>query len=467
MLPACADTVGSLGVALVPNRYRGSFFTVAKSAEGASEPANPVGKALPAEIYERAQDFWDAYAEVEVQVKQLLSATPKLLWSAFRFLLPYPELTTFAVRVKGFQERARSLRRHGGKTRIRVRRSNIVEDSVAQLRAIEPEQLLNGFHVEFVGEGGVDMRGLTKDWLGRLVRELLNPDLGLFRLSANKATCQPSSLSGQRIADHLKYFEIAGRIIARALVDGICVPANLTPALRKHLLQLPLSLSLKDIEGMDPELYKSLLWIRRNDVTDLEQYFTQTSEDKKDIPLFEGGEDKLVTNENKEEYVRLVVQNQLKGFVKDQVEHFVNGFYSIIPFEMIHGFTPVELDLIICGMKTINVDELRKGCKYVFPFHDEHPLVQMFFSVIGKWDNEQLSKLLSFITSSSQVPIAGYDGLILLSPLLYDPNNLGPKNLPSSHTCTSTLDIPPYETEDEFSGKLLMAVYESDSIELQ
>jgi E3 ubiquitin-protein ligase HUWE1 len=259
----------------------------------------------------------------------------------------------------------------------------------------------------------------------------------------------------------LKYFEIAGMIIARALVEGMCVPANLTPALRKHLLQLPLSLELRDVEAMDPNIYTSLLWIRETDVTDLGQYFTETLDKWEQIPLVEGGEDKLATNENKKEYVRLVVQNRLKGFVKDQVEHFVNGFYSIIPFEMIHGFTPAELDLIIFGVKTISVDELRKGCEYIPPFPKEHPLVQMFFNIIGKWNNEQLAQLLHFCTGSTQVPLAGYAGLITISHGMNDP-----ERFPTAHTCFNQLVLPPYETEDQFGEKLLTAVYGSNNIEI-
>lgn len=49
---------------------------------------------------------------------------------------------------------------------------------------------------------------------------------------------------------------------------------------------------------------------------------------KKVIDLKEGGADITVTEENKEEYVRLVVQYRLDAAIKEQINAFLGGFYE-------------------------------------------------------------------------------------------------------------------------------------------
>jgi E3 ubiquitin-protein ligase HUWE1 len=53
------------------------------------------------------------------------------------------------------------------------------------------------------------------------------------------------------------------------------------------------------------------------------------------VPLKEGGEHIQVTQENKREYVQLSAQYRLYSSIKDQIENLLNGFYEIIPRDLI------------------------------------------------------------------------------------------------------------------------------------
>jgi E3 ubiquitin-protein ligase NEDD4 len=78
------------------------------------------------------------------------------------------------------------------------------------------------------------------------------------------------------------------------------------------------------------------------------------------IDLKPGGADVTVTEENKKEYVDLVVEYRISKRVKDQFDAFMSGFSELIPQDLVNVFDERELELLIGGMSEIDV--------YVSPF---------------------------------------------------------------------------------------------------
>lgn len=67
------------------------------------------------------------------------------------------------------------------------------------------------------------------------------------------------------------------------------------------------------------------------------------------IDLKPGGRELPVTDENKREYVELLVKHRLTNSIKEQVQAFVSGFTSIVPAELVSIFNASELQLLISG----------------------------------------------------------------------------------------------------------------------
>lgn len=59
--------------------------------------------------------------------------------------------------------------------------------------------------------------------------------------------------------DHLTYFHFVGRILGIAVFHGHCLDGGFTTPFYKQLLNKPITLS--DIEGVDPDLHRSLTWM--------------------------------------------------------------------------------------------------------------------------------------------------------------------------------------------------------------
>ena len=90
----------------------------------------------------------------------------------------------------------------------------------------------------------------------------------------------------------------------------------------------------------------------------IEETFT-TAEDRfgemVTIELKPGGAEVDVTEENKKEYVDLVVEYRIFKRVQEQFESFMSGFNELIPQELINVFDERELELLIGGMSEIDV----------------------------------------------------------------------------------------------------------------
>ncbi len=118
--------------------------------------------------------------------------------------------------------------------------------------------------IKFRGEDGLDYGGVAREWLYLLSHEMLNPYYGLFQYSRDDIyTLQINPDSGIN-PDHLSYFHFVGRIIGMAVFHGHHIDGGFTTPFYKMLLNK--TISLADIEGVDPDLHSSLSWMLENDV---------------------------------------------------------------------------------------------------------------------------------------------------------------------------------------------------------
>jgi E3 ubiquitin-protein ligase NEDD4 len=72
------------------------------------------------------------------------------------------------------------------------------------------------------------------------------------------------------------------------------------------------------------------------------------------IDLKPGGADIAVTEDNKKEYVDLIVEYYISNRVKDQFDAFMSGFNELIPQDLIKSFDELELEWLIGGTSEID-----------------------------------------------------------------------------------------------------------------
>lgn len=64
-----------------------------------------------------------------------------------------------------------------------------------------------------------------------------------------------------------------------------------------------------------------------------------------------------------QEYLVIIVTCFL-GAIRKQLAAFLEGFYEIIPKRLISIFTEQELELLISGLPTIDIDDLKANTEY-------------------------------------------------------------------------------------------------------
>ena len=220
---------------------------------------------------------------------------------------------------------SRSGHQRHGHVRVNVRRQHVLEDSFYQLSSRPADSLRGKLSVSFRGEEGVDAGGLTREWFTILIREIFNPNLALFRQSADSPTVQPNPLSYVN-TQHLAYFTFVGRVIGKAIMEGVMVDAFFTRSFYKHILGQQLHYT--DLVSIDPEYFKNLLLILDNqlDMLGLELTFSEETHDfgqVKVVDLKPDGRNIEVTDENKMEYVKLVAQHRMTRAIEAQLSAFL------------------------------------------------------------------------------------------------------------------------------------------------
>ncbi|CCE65162.1 hypothetical protein TPHA_0K00280 [Tetrapisispora phaffii CBS 4417] len=398
-------------------------------------------------------------------LNQMIRTNPKLMSGPFSLLIKNSKVLDFDNKRYYFVAKLRSDFQDHPKLSITVSRDQVFLDSYRALFFKPDEEIKKSkLEITFKGESGVDAGGLTREWYQVLSRQMFNPDYALFiPVASDKTTFRPNRTSGIN-PEHHSFFKFIGMIIGKAIRDQCYLDCHFSREVYKNILGKPVT--LKDMESLDLDYYKSLNWILENDITDIiEETFSVETDDygeHKIIDLIDDGRNIAVTNLNKQDYVQKIVQYKLKTSVNDQMDNFLKGFYALIPKELISIFNEQELELLISGLPDIDVNDWQSNTTYV-NYTSTSKQINYFWRAVKSFDTEERVKLLQFVTGTSKVPLNGFKELAGVNGLCKFSihKDYGPSDrLPSSHTCFNQLDLPAYDSYETLRGSLLLAITE-------
>jgi len=455
-----------------------AFFVANASATRPTEKSNE-SETLPGKIEdiplenlvggERLMEFVE---KNRVILNALVRNNHGLLDKGLRALVQVPPCRAFLdfdVKRQWFKTQVRRLRqqasRRHGSLRLHIRRKYVFEDAYHQLRLRNADEMRGRLHITFRNEEGVDAGGLSREFFGILAKEIFNPNYALFTSTEDGCTFQPNPNSSIN-PDHLSYFRFVGRIVGKAVADGYLLDAHFTRSLYKHMLGL--EPTHHDMEAIDPDYYRNLKTILEFKLADIGMELTFSIEDHsfgriQTIDLIPNGRTIHVTEERKEEYVRLICQHRMTTAIQSQIKAYLDGFYELVSPELIAIFTPRELELLISGLPDIDVHDLKKNTDYVgWKATDKE--IEWFWNILFSLSRNEKAAFLQFATGSSKVPLTGFaelQGMRGLQKFSIHKTS-GGKNgaLMSAHTCFNSLDLPHYSSEQEMREKLLYAINE-------
>uniref|UniRef100_A0A3Q3XN86 E3 ubiquitin-protein ligase n=1 Tax=Mola mola TaxID=94237 RepID=A0A3Q3XN86_MOLML len=350
--------------------------------------------------------------------------------------------------------------------KITVSRKTLFEDSFQQIMSFNAPDLRRRLWIIFPGEEGLDYGGVAREWFFLLSHEVLNPMYCLFEYAGKDNYCLQINPASYINPDHLKYFKFIGRFIAMALFHGKFIDTGFSLPFYKRILNKPLA--LKDLESIDPEFYNSLMWIKDNNIEEceLEMFFSVDKEILGEVSTHElkpGGGDIQVTEENKEEYIRLVAEWRLSRGVEEQTQAFFEGFNEVLPQQYLQYFDAKELEVMLCGMQEIDLSDWQRNTIYRHYARSSKQIL-WFWQFIKEMDNEKRMRLLQFVTGTCRLPVGGFADLMGSNgPQMFCIEKVGKENwLPRSHTCFNRLDLPPYKSYEQLKEKLMFAIEETE-----
>ena len=398
-------------------------------------------------------------------LNDLVRQNPRLMSGTFALLVKNPKVLEFDNKRNYFSRKlhTRTNERHTQPPlQLQVRRDQVFLDSFKSLYFKTGDEMKFGkLGIRFHGEEGVDAGGVTREWFQVMSRQMFDPNYALFvPVASDRTTFHPNKLSHVN-PEHLMFFKFIGRVIGKALYEGRALDCHFSRAVYKRILGKPVS--IKDMETLDLDYYKSLMWLLENDIQDIitETFSVETDAfgEKEIVDLCEGGRNIQVTDENKHEYVQLVVEYRLTGSVKAQLEEFLRGkshfppfptarrivsltllttgFHDIVPSSLISIFDEQELELLISGLPDIDVDDWKNNTEY-HNYQSSSAQIQWFWRAVRSFDKEERAKLLQFVTGTSKVPLNGFkelEGMNGFSKFNIHRDYGNRERLPSSHTC--------------------------------
>jgi len=339
-------------------------------------------------------------------------------------------------------------------------KENVFFQTAEQLSTFPISQLKNGLDVRFENEYGTG-NGVTRSLFSIIGEELStdalrNEKFSMFHILPDSTLMLKSN---SRVGKFEYY--CLGRLVGVALLLHEILPLPLSSAMLKIILDE--EIRSEDVLALDPEYYHNrILLLLKPGGVDMMRAFL----DMDNIPfawmdsngvigeeLCENGFHTYLCEENKFEYIHLLSEYYLCGYVRSEMQMFLSGLYEVVPKQLFKEshLDFVDLALLLGGVSSIDISDWKKHTVTQAETIEEKNIIEWFWEVVDDMDAEQKPRLLQFSTGCSRVPPGGFGNLSPLFTLKLDND---PSHLPTATTCFNTLRIPLCSSNEELRSKL-------------
>lgn len=295
--------------------------------------------------------------------------------------------------------------------------------------------------VNFAGEGGTDVGGLFRDSMSEICAELQGPAVPLFIQCPNSSGFgenQDKFIPNPRCTSalHLSMYKFIGKLMGVSIRGSHMLNLDFPSMLWKPLVgdrptredlrgidapcfdlleKLSLEISVEESIALEKSiaLQKSVSLeifnsddekcLSENGVELVAYTFSTMSTDGRLIDLKDGGRDIAVTSENTAEYLALLENYRMHEF-DVQVEAIRRGLATIVPVQLLPLFSWEDLELMVCGKKSIDIEYLKANTVFQHNIRSTDPHVLLFWEVLEEFGHAERQKFLRFVWGQSRLP---------------------------------------------------------------
>lgn len=368
---------------------------------------------------------------------------------------------------------------------VRISRNRLLEDGISTMNNLGTNMrqriAVQYYNEAGTRESGIDAGGLFKEFWTDLCAIAFDPNYALFSVTdggsdggvGNCLYPNPSSAAAHG-ADHITLLAFLGRILGKALYEGITIHPKFAHFFLSFLKgDYNFLHMLPDLSTVDSQLYNNLMFLKtyNGNAADLALSFTVTVDNfggTKEIPLIPNGANIDVTDSNKQLYVGLVAKYYVYDRIRDQSEAMTRGLFEVVDRSWLRLFNEPELQVLISGATDgkLDVDDMKAHCHYAGGYSSIDRTVGKFWKVVVSLTEKQQGALLRFVTSCERPPPLGFGSLnppftIHRVGILRDGDRL-----PTASTCFNVLKLPTYSSEKVLRQRLIYAIESGAGFEL-
>jgi hypothetical protein len=320
------------------------------------------------------------------------------------------------------------------------------------------------------GERSHDVGGPYREVWEEFVIEIMSPCLPLLvpcpnqvnkhGMNRDRFVLNPLSRSSQDI----EMFAFFGKLLGMSIRNKLSLRLSLAPLVWKALTnEDPTKADLADVDGFTFTVLDGLLSLSRAEFESTALFWTIKSCAGHLVPLRPGGERERVTWERRNEYVDAAIALRLNE-TNVQMNAVRRGLATIVPQHLLTVFTWRELEEMVCGAPTMDIELLRNMTSYK-SYESSDKTIQYFWEVIASMDPIEQAAFLRFSWGRSRLPLTksdfGREKFIITKLEHSKPDS----RLPIAHTCFFTLDLPAYSSAEALRAKLTYAIFNCVSID--
>ena len=323
--------------------------------------------------------------------------------------------------------------------------------------------------IHFVNENAHDAGGVYREWYTCLFKEFFDEKNKFFIENKNQCMNNGNYLIYPKYKDmNLDYYVFFGKLSAKSLIDKVNISELLNLTITKYILKK--TVNLEDLKFYDISIYNSLKEIR--DFKDInsneflkEIKFVWNIKDEngeiKEVELIEGGKNINLNNENKNLFIEKVIFYETYVRYEEQIEKMREGFFSLFKEETFKLFNPEEFNFQLSGQKTIDLEDWKKNTIYKGHYNENNQTIKYFWEILSELSQNDLFIFFHFCTSSSHVPIDGFNSLkgvnnkiqkFTIEPklsLILDESKNKEFRLIEAKTCFNRILLPEYSSKEE------------------
>ena len=347
-----------------------------------------------------------------------------------------------------------------------VSRNNILEDSLNQFKTNQDINLKRPLHVFFLDEDANDVGGIYREWFSCVFKEFFSGKLfkenNFESLGRNTIIINDDFICTK---EHLEYYELFGKLVAKSLVDRVILNENLNYILLKQLMHL--KIEVEDIKYIDMDYYisfKELIkaenieqsdnltfcWMLKNNITD----------ELDEIELIPNGKKTYINNNNKFFFLEKVVEYYTYLRHKDKIDSILKGFNSLIPSDKLNIFSVEEFDLLLSGQIKIDIIDWKNNTEYI-GYSPNDNIIKWFWGSLLNLKPFQLKIFFTFCTGMARAPLNGFRVLQtsrnqIVKFCIEKVNNNN--DLIQAKTCFNKILLPCYESYEKMKENIYKIV---------